>query len=154
MASWHQIEQDAPDLASRIHKCFDAGTNKTLATLRRDGSPRISATELVFSSDGEVTLGMMSGSMKLLDVRRNPRVAIHSPTLEPPKDDPSAGPGDAKMSGSLVEISPPMDNPPKGAGFFRLDITEVVLTYVGTPADHLVIESWHPGRGRERRTRT
>jgi len=24
---------------------------------------------------------------------------------------------------------------------------------VGTPADHLVIESWHPGRGWERRTR-
>jgi hypothetical protein len=29
----------------------------------------------------------------------------------------------------------------------------VVLTRVGQPADHLVIESWHPGRGLERRTR-
>ncbi len=35
-----------------------------------------------FSSDGEVTLGMMPGSMKLLDVRRDPRVALDSPTLE------------------------------------------------------------------------
>jgi len=62
--------------------------------------------------------------------------------------------GDAKMGGSLVEIAPPVDNPHEGAGFFKLDITEVALTYVGTPADHLVIESWHPERGWERRTRT
>lgn len=36
---------------------------------------------------------------------------------------------------------------------FRADIAEVALTKVGTPADHLVIESWHPGRGYERRAR-
>lgn len=58
------------------------------------------------------------------------------------------------MAGLLVETRPPLDNPNDGAGFFKLDITEVVLTYVGTPADHLVIESWHPGRGWERRTRS
>ncbi len=96
---------------------------------------------------------MMPGSMKLLDVRRDSRVALHSPTLEPPKGDPSSGPGDAKMAGSLVEIDPPLDNPHAGAGFFKLNITEVALTYVGTPADHLVIESWHGHRGWQRRTR-
>jgi hypothetical protein len=42
----------------------------------------------------------------------------------------------------------------ESAGIFKLDVIEVVLTYVGTPADHLVVESWHPGRGWERRTRT
>ena len=57
------------------------------------------------------------------------------------------------MSGLLVEISPPLENPYEDAGYFKLDITEVVLTYVGTPADHLVIESWHADRGWERRTR-
>jgi hypothetical protein len=133
---------------------MDAGTNKTLASLRRDGSPRISASELEFSSDGEVTLGMMAGSMKLLDVRCDPRIALHSPTLEPSIDAPATERGDAKMSGSLVEIGAPADTPYEGAGFFKLDISEVVLTYVGTPADHLVVESWHPGRGWERRTRT
>lgn len=137
-----------------MRSLFEAGTNKTLATLRRDGSPRISASELAFGADGEATLGMMSRSMKLIDARRDPRFALHSATLEPPKDDPSAGPGDAKMAGLLVEIPPPADSPHGGAGFFRLDITEVALTYVGTPADHLVIESWHRGRGWERQTRT
>jgi len=120
--------------------------------LRRDGSPRISACELEFAA-GEVTFGMMGDSMKLRDVRRDPRIAVHSPTLEPPKEDPTAWPGDAKMAGSVVEIAAPPDSPHVDAGFFRIDITEVVLTYVGTPADHLVIESWHAGRGYQRRTR-
>jgi hypothetical protein len=154
MPSWREIEQDAQDFALRVRRCFDAGTNKTLATLRHDGAPRINGSEIEFSSDGEVTLGMMPGSMKLLDVLRDPRVALHSPTLEPPKDDPGSGPDDAKMSGSLVEIRPPVDTPHTEARFFKLDITEMVLTYVGIPADHLVIESWHPVRGLERRTRT
>lgn len=152
MASWHDIEDNAPDFALRVRRCFDSGTNKTLATLRRDGSPRISASEIEFSG-GEITLGMMSGSLKLLDVKRNPRVALHSPSLDPPKDDPSSGPGDAKMSGSLAGISPPLENPYEDAEYFKLDIAEVALTIVGTPADHLVIESWLADRGWERRTR-
>ncbi len=110
MVHWSEIAQDAPDFALRVQKRFEAGTNKTLATLRRNGAPRISASEMEFSSAGEVAPGMMPGSTKLLDVRRDPRVALHSPTLEPPKDDPSSGPGDAKMGGSLVEIAPPVDN--------------------------------------------
>ncbi len=153
MASWREIEEDAPQFAARVHDRFAAGTNKTLATLRRDGSPRITAIECEFG-DGELTMGMMGGSMKLLDVRRDPRIALHAPTLEPPKD-PAAWAGDAKLAGVLVEIPPPPDNPHEGAGFFRVDIREVSLTYVGgDPPDHLVIESWHPGRGWARRTRT
>jgi hypothetical protein len=31
-----------------------------------------------------------------------------------------------------------------------VDITEVVLTTLAASGDHLVIESWHPGRGLER----
>jgi len=152
MATWHEIEADAEDFARRVRGRFDAGTNKTIATLRRDGAPRISGSELDFEG-GEVTLGMMGGSMKLLDVLRDPRIAVHSPTLEPPKDDPSAWPGDAKLAGRVIETPAPPDNPHPGARFFRIDITEVTLTYVGTPADHLVIESWHAGRGWRRRTR-
>jgi hypothetical protein len=150
MASWHQIEEAAPDFAARVRARFDAGTNKTIATLRRGGAPRISGSELQFTN-GQVTLGMMPGSMKLLDVRRDPRIAIHSPTIEPPGQ-PNEWPGDAKLAGTVVETSAPPDNPHGGAAF-TIDITDVVLTYVGTPADHLVIETWHPGRGWQRRTR-
>jgi hypothetical protein len=152
VAHWKQIQADAPQLAERVQQCFGVGIHKTIATLRRDGAPRISGSELEFA-DGEVTLGMMGGSMKLLDVRRDPRVAIHSPTLDPPKDGEGTWLGDAKLAGTLVEVSPPEDTPHEGAGFFRLDITEVVLTHLGDPADHLVIETWHPDRGHQGQTR-
>lgn len=153
MASWRNVEEEAPAFAERVRQRFDAGTNKTLATLRRDGSPRISGTELHFA-DGEVTFGCMPRSVKLLDLRRDPRLALHGPTLEPPRGDPSAWPGDAKLAGLAVEVPAPVDSEAAGAGYFRIELTEVVLTYVGSPADHLVIESWHPGRGWERRIRT
>ncbi|HEY2043141.1 MAG TPA: pyridoxamine 5'-phosphate oxidase family protein [Jatrophihabitans sp.] len=149
MATWKQIEQDAPEFAAKVRGRFEAGTNKTMATLRADGAPRISATELQFT-DGVVTLGMMGGSVKLADARRDARVAVHSPTLEPPQDDPSSWPGEAKLAGRFVEIDAPADNKFEGAGFFAIDITEVVLTCVGSPADHLVIESWHQGVGYQR----
>ncbi|MDQ1720373.1 MAG: hypothetical protein QOI26_107 [Pseudonocardiales bacterium] len=156
MVSWHELAQDAPDFADRVRSRFEAGTNKTLATLRRDGSPRISASELSFA-DGQVSLGMMPDSLKLADVRRDRRVAVHSPTLEPPED-PGSWLGDAKLAGVLVEAEPPDDQHP-GAAFFRLDVTEAVLTYVTSsepdgPVDLLVVESWHPGIGHRRRSRT
>ncbi|MBB4912346.1 pyridoxamine 5'-phosphate oxidase family protein [Actinophytocola algeriensis] len=152
MATWQDIEKDAPEFAERVRSRFAAGTNKTIATLRKDGSPRISGSELEIK-DGEVTLGMMDGSMKLNDVRRDPRVAIHSPTVEPPSD-PTEWLGEAKLAGRVVETAPPEQEAQEGAGYFRVDITEVALTHVGgNPPDHLVIESWHEGTGYRRRTR-
>jgi hypothetical protein len=151
MATWQEMEKDAPEFAERVRSRFAVGTNKTIATLRKDGSPRISGSELEIK-DGEVTLGMMSGSMKLLDVRRDPRVAVHSPTTEPPSN-PVEWLGEAKLAGRVVAIPPPAEGGEEGSGYFRVDLTEVALTHVGDPADHLVIESWHPGRGYRRRTR-
>ncbi|MEU7901962.1 pyridoxamine 5'-phosphate oxidase family protein [Actinoplanes sp. NPDC049118] len=152
MASWQDLERDFDEFPAKVKARFEAGTNKTIATLRRDGSPRISGSEMKFD-DGEITFGMMDGSMKLRDVRRDPRIAIHSPTLEPPADHPESWPGDAKLAGRAVEVPPPPDTPFADAGFFRVDIAEVSLTYVGVPADHLVIESWDADHGYRRRTR-
>ncbi len=151
MATWQDIEKDAPEFAERVKSRFAAGIHKTIATLRKDGSPRISGSELDFT-DTDVTIGMMGDSLKLRDVRRDPRIAVHSPSLDPPED-PTQWTGDAKLAGRVVEMPPPAEGAEPGAGYFRIDITEVVLTYVGTPADHLVIESWHEGRGHRRRTR-
>lgn len=145
MATWGEIAKDAPDFCARVRRRFGMGTNKALATVRRDGSPRVSAIETEFSDD-EVTMGMMGGSLKLLDVRRDPRVALHSPTIDAPENDPD-WPGDAKLAGTLIETGVPDGPVPEGSAVFRMDITEAALTYVGTPADHLVIESWHPGTG-------
>ena len=146
--SWSDVTTDAPDFAARVAAAFSAGTNKTLATIRADGSPRISGTEVEFV-DGRVTLGMMPKSRKLADVGRDPRIAIHSPTLEPSAEG-TLDDGDAKVAGVLVEFPDPTN--PTGTSF-ELDLTEVVLTTVDQARGLLVIESWHPGRGYERTER-
>jgi hypothetical protein len=128
---------------------FDLRRHKTLATLRRDGSPRISGIEVEFV-DGEVVMGMMPGSVKAADLRRDSRMIVHAASDDPPKEDASAWLGDAKIGGRAVEVGEPSAQP---SNRFRIEIAEVVLTRVGEPTDHLVIESWHPGRGLERRTR-
>lgn len=150
MSTWQEIVTDAPEFAERVRERFAAGIHKTIATLRADGSPRISGSELVIA-DGEVTFGMMEPSLKLADIRRDNRIAVHSPTIDPPKD--GVWLGDAKLAGRAIETSPPGEDAEPNGNYFRLDITEVVLTYVGTPADHLVIESWHEGTGHRRRKR-
>lgn len=144
---WADVRHEAPELAERAAALFASGTNKTMATLRADGSPRISGTELEIGED--LTLGMMPDSRKLADVLRDPRVAIHSPTLEPPKD-PDAWAGEAKVAGRLVPIGQPGGGLP--GSYFALDIAELVVTHV--EGDQLVVESWHPGRGVERLSRT
>jgi hypothetical protein len=149
MATWKEIETAAPDLAARARAAFDAHKHKVLATLRRDGSPRISGIEATFT-DGELRLGMMPGSRKALDLRRDPRLALHSASVDPP-DDPTTWPGDAKLSGRAVEVDDPALLQQLGAGegahLFRVDITELVHTRVGDPADHLMIEVWQEGKG-------
>jgi hypothetical protein len=45
------------------------------------------------------------------------------------------------------------DDAIRGAGYFVLDVTEVVLTWVDVTEDMLVVESWQPGRGWHERRR-
>ena len=150
MAGWGDVAAADEELANRVRRCFAIRKHATLATLRRDGAPRISGTEVAFDDDdGEVYLGMMPGSLKALDLRRDPRLAIHCPTEDTPEADPTSWLGDAKLAGLGVEVTDPA--PADGSHRFRIDITEVVLTTVG--GDHLVIRSWHPGRGVEMRER-
>jgi Pyridoxamine 5'-phosphate oxidase len=163
MASWNEIESSAPELAARARAAFDAHKHKVLATLRRDGSPRISGIEASFD-DGELWLGMMPGSRKALDLRRDPRLALHSASVDPP-DDPTGWAGDAKLAGRAVEVDDPALLERLGAGeqaeadpadrahLFRVDITELVHTRVGDPADHLVIDLWQEGKGLRRMRR-
>jgi hypothetical protein len=153
MASWAEIETAAPELAARARAVFDAHKHKVLATLRRDGSPRISGIEADFA-DGQLWLGMMPGSRKALDLRRDPRLALHSASVDPPEGDPAAWAGDAKLSGRAVEVDDPAVLERMGAGeqageahLFRVDIAELVHTRVGEPADHLLIELWREGQG-------
>lgn len=141
MATWTEVAAQVPELAAAVRARFAAGKHCTLATLRKDGSPRISGTEVEFGDD--LWLGSMPGAVKALDLRRDGRFALHSPTVDPPEDNPSAWVGEAKVAGRAVETSDrsSRDQPHR----FRLDISEVVLTRV--VGDELEIQSWQADRG-------
>ncbi len=149
MASWSEVEAHAPELVALARGFFDANAHKTLATLRRDGSPRISGTEVIFA-EGELWLGSMWRSLKALDLQRDPRFALHSAPA-----DPSSWTGDAKLAGRVEEE---LDEErrtrifggkggPGPAHLFRCDIAELVVVSLPDPPEFLVIESWHAGRG-------
>src|SRR5690242_608150 len=53
VTAWQDVEQAVPEFAQRVRALFDAHTHKTIATLRADGSPRISGIEASFE-DGEL----------------------------------------------------------------------------------------------------
>jgi hypothetical protein len=89
MARWEDVAAAEPGFAARVRQEFEAHRHKRLATLRKDGSPRISGIEMDFA-DGEVWLGVMPDSVKARDLRRDPRLAVHSASEDPPADHPSA----------------------------------------------------------------
>lgn len=134
---WAAFETGAPDLAARVRERFAANLHHVIGTVRANGSPRLSGTE-VRIEDGDVTVGMMPRSRKLADVRRDPRVEIHSAPLE----EDLAG-GDAKLAGALVEFPAPEGGVP--GSYFRLDLELVSLVQVD--GDELVFTTWRPGRG-------
>ncbi|MFC4529404.1 pyridoxamine 5'-phosphate oxidase family protein [Sphaerisporangium dianthi] len=152
MASWQEIEREVPELAARVVQIMAKGKHKTMATLRKDGSPRISGIEVEFKQ-GEVWFGSMPGAVKALDLRRDPRLAVHSPSEDADEADPSSWSGDAKLAGKAVEITDEgvraSYGGPPGQEFhlFRIDVTEIVLTRVDDDAQHLVIEMWHEPTG-------
>jgi hypothetical protein len=150
MATWREVEQAEPEFAGRVRKSLEAGRHKSIATLRRDGSPRISGIECEFS-DGDLSFGSMTGARKGDDLRRDPRFALHGPTFHPEKGKEKDWPGEAKIAGRAVPAGPvtPVEAAEQPEGeMFVADITEVVITSLNAEATKLVVESWTPGRGR------
>jgi hypothetical protein len=161
MATWDEFARAEPDFARLVKARFDSHKHKMMATLRKDGSPRISGIEATFA-DGQLWLGMMPGSLKALDLRRDPRLALHSASVDPDMPD-----GDAKIAGRAIEHSggdtkTAFSNTLEEAGqempdgpfhLFSIDIQEAVLIRLGDPADHLVIEAWRDGQGLKRTER-
>lgn len=148
MPSWREIEEAVPELAARAQRLFDAGRHKTIATLRADGSPRISGIECVFE-DGDLRFGSMTGARKLADLDRDARFALHGPTFHPQEGKEREWPGEAKVAGRARRAETdgdPAPDSPAGVTFVA-DITEVVVTHLNDDATRLVIASWTPERG-------
>jgi hypothetical protein len=155
MATWKNFSDDAPELEAAVGARFRATKHHVLATLRRDGSPRVSGTEVQFHGD-DLVAGSMPHSVKARDLRRDGRFALHAN----PGDGSMEG-GDAKVAGTAVEVTDPAElaayagdvEPPEPFDLFRFEIDEVVLTSLHPEGDRLVIETWRPGEGVTRRER-
>lgn len=150
MTAWQDVEQAAPEFAHRVQALFDAHKHKTIATLRADGSPRISGIETAFDN-GELTFGSMPNARKGADLRRDPRFALHSATVDPVEGSEAQWPGEAKISGQ-VAASGPITQIPDG-DLFHADISEVVHTHLNDEATTLVVEWWTPTHGLRRTER-
>lgn len=141
MATWQEFESEAGELAAAVRSRFEAAKTHILATLRRDGSPRVSGTEVAFLGP-DLSFGSMLRAVKARDLQRDGRCAIHAH----PHDA-----GDAKVAGTALEITGPAkrdyttgSEPPGDFHAFRLDLQEAVLTSVEN--DELVIRVWRPGK--------
>lgn len=155
MTTWQQFTEQAPELETAVRGRFEAHLHHVLATLRRDGSPRVSGTEARFF-EGELYLGCMPGSRKAADLRADARLALHAATVDVELRD-----GDAKVAGRAVEVgrdeadrflaSLGHEGDHDGAPVFRVDVTEAVLTRVQN--DELVVDAWHEGQAPTTRRR-
>src|ERR671911_755113 len=146
MSTWTEFEAAAPELAAAVRDRLAAHRHQTLATLRRDGSPRISGTESQII-DGELWIGSMWQARKAQDLQRDPRFALHSGS-----DDPPGWSGDAKLAGVVEEVTDPERvreiNGEAAAGgpshLFRLDLREVSTVGLDDERKALVIDVWTP----------
>jgi hypothetical protein len=147
MTAWQEVERAVPEFAQRIRTLFDAYRHKTIATVRADGAPRISGIEAVFEG-GELAFGSMPNARKGADLRRDPRFALHSATVDPIEGSEAQWPGEAKISGRAIATGPISDGP--DGDRFQADIADVVHTHLNETATRLVVEWWTPARGLRR----
>jgi hypothetical protein len=151
MARWEDFVGAERELAKEVQTIFEAHTHKAIGTLRADGSPRVSGVECEFGH-GELTFGMMPGSQKARDLQRDPRMEIHSATVDTDGSEPASCPGDAKISGRVTELTTPEERAPYSSDpsaahhIFRVDIERVVRIKLDGDPLHLLVRTWRPGR--------
>ncbi|SER32841.1 pyridoxamine 5'-phosphate oxidase family protein [Lentzea albida] len=155
MATWAEFTAEQPEMAAFVEGRFAADRHALVATLRKDGSPRISGVEPDFAH-GELWAGMMPGSLKSKDLQRDPRFALHCTTTTASMTEA----GDAKVSGTAelhadkeIYLKDLFDRTgwqpaPEEIDLFRFDVTEVVQMTV--EGDGMIILAWHEGRGTHR----
>lgn len=157
-ATWADLTDAEPQLEAAVRARLESTKHHVLATLRSDGAPRVSGTEVILA-EGVLAIGSMWRAVKALDLRRDGRFALHAN----PGDGSMEG-GDAKVSGSAVELTGALaarialrlsdetvdqerQEVPEPFHLFRLDVAQVVLSEVDHERGCMVIRSWWPDRG-------
>ena len=94
--SWGNFAAVCGDLAERMQQRFESHLHAVMATIRADGSPRMSGMEAPIR-DGHLWLGMGRTSTKAADLGRDPRFGLHSA----PESGELQG-GDARIEGQVA----------------------------------------------------
>jgi hypothetical protein len=147
--SWAAFHAAEPEFADAVRGRFEAFQHHVLATIRPDGSPRLTGLEGDFRGD-ELWLGMMIGSRKALDLRRDPRFSMYAN----PGTGTGMGGGDVRISGRAFEVTEPAEFARYAAGaaagevperfhLFRAELSEAVRITIEDP--YIVFQVWHPG---------
>lgn len=157
MTTWTEFAHQAPETAAVFERRLAATGMALLATLRRDGFPRISPLEPDLSG-GRLWLGSMPASTKSRDLDRDPRCCLHSAT-----EDKNVADGDAKLWGRALRVTDAadveafvaavkektgndLDAMPGGFDLYWLDLTGASALQLGADGQHLRITTWEPGR--------
>lgn len=168
MTTWADLSRIEPDLAARGRSILASTTNAVLATLRADGSPRVSGIDPFFAV-GELWIGSMPGARKADDLARDPRLALHGIPWESRRcKDGAADPGEAdvKLTGRAIEVTDPVQisralasfatergfEPPEVGHYYRIELEGLALTFV--EGEELVIDHWTERSGRSTTRRT
>jgi hypothetical protein len=142
VAAWKDVDLAEPEFAAGVRRLFDAGRHKTIATLRADGSPRISGIECEFA-DGELRFGSMPGARKGRGSEAGSEVHPARPGVSP-----AAGQGGRVAWRGEDRLAGGSRRADRRRACWRsgcADISEVVITRLNPGATVLVIESWTLG---------
>lgn len=147
--TWETVQRGAPDLASYVERRFASHEHHVIATVRSDGSPRVSGTNVMFTQ-GTLWIGMMPGALRADDLRKHPTCALHSAPLN---EKLPSGEGDVRMNARARELADSeveklfLAHFPEATGvmpgaFFELLVTDFSIVEVEN--DEIVLTRWSP----------
>jgi Pyridoxamine 5'-phosphate oxidase len=149
--NWRDLEETAPEIAQLGRERLDQARVALLATLRKDGSPRISPIE-PHLSQGHLIFGAMSWSLKTRDLLRDPRCVLHSAITGPDN-----GEGELKLYGRATAVDDQirdgcqegwwLERPADAATVFALNIEQATLISWDTGHGQMTVRQWSPRRG-------
>ncbi len=151
------FEAGAPGLARAGRERFEGPGVALLGTIRPDGTPRISPVEPYFLG-GHLAFGVM-GSPKWDDLKRDPRLVLHSPVK-----DSSGSESEFKVYGRAVRTDDPdlveaesawwSSRPRESFEVFTIEISEAILVAWDPDFGRMRTQRWRPDEGAAEAERT
>lgn len=160
---WNELAEQQPKLAQLGRDRLIHPGVVFVATIRCDGTPRLSAVEPL-QWDGDLWLSMLWGSRKAADLLRDPRLLVHS--IVTTRD---GGAGEYKLRGRAIAESAESvqqayaeqvrtrlgwDPVPGRFHLFRVDIDDVTFIRYDDPTGDQFVARWPSGREFVRRGTT